>query len=85
MNVKPLTLTGLVLTLALTLAMGVPAQEDHGTMDHPPEATGQFQRIEQPLWSKVAVASAGLGLIGLELWWFVFSKPKPPKAAVTGE
>ncbi len=85
MNVKPFTLTGLVLTLALTLATGVPAQEDHGTMDHRPEATGQFQRIDQPLWSRLAVTSAGLGLIGLELWWFVFSKPQPPKVAATGE
>lgn len=36
----------------------------------------QFQRVEQPLWVKGAVTAGGLGLIGLELWWFVLSKPR---------
>lgn len=31
----------------------------------------QFERIEQPLGVKVAVTLGGLGLIGLELWWFL--------------
>ncbi|WP_413173781.1 hypothetical protein [Anabaena azotica] len=34
----------------------------------------QLQIIEQPLGVKVAVTTGGLGLIGLELWWFIFSK-----------
>ncbi|ARV59641.1 hypothetical protein BZZ01_14270 [Nostocales cyanobacterium HT-58-2] len=42
--------------------------------------TGQFRRIEQPLWVKGAVTAGGLGLIGLELWWFLLSKPKLQKA-----
>jgi plastocyanin domain-containing protein len=32
--------------------------------------------MEQPLWAKVAVTTLGFGLIGLEIWWFVLSKPK---------
>ena len=36
----------------------------------------QFQRIDQPLANKIAVTLGGLGLIGLELWWFLLSKPK---------
>ncbi|MBH8577812.1 cupredoxin domain-containing protein [Nostocaceae cyanobacterium CENA369] len=36
--------------------------------------TSEFRRIEQPLALKVGVAIAGLGLIGLELWWFLLSK-----------
>lgn len=36
----------------------------------------QFRRIEQPLTNKAAVTLGGLGLIGLELWWFLLSKPK---------
>ena len=36
----------------------------------------QFRRIEQPLVNKAAVTLGGLGLIGLELWWFLLSKPK---------
>ncbi len=44
------------------------------------ETTGQFQRIEQSLGNKVAVTLGGVGLMGLELWWFLFSKPKSQKA-----
>lgn len=39
------------------------------------EADSQFQMIEQPLPWKIAVTMGGLGLIGLELWWFVWSQP----------
>ncbi|MBD2519576.1 cupredoxin domain-containing protein [Nostoc sp. FACHB-973] len=48
----------------------------------PPQAsqTTQFRRIEQPLWVKGAVTTTGLGLIGLEIWWFLLSKPKSQKA-----
>lgn len=42
--------------------------------------TTKFQRIEQPLNNKIAVTLGGLGLIGLELWWFLLSKPKSQKA-----
>lgn len=40
------------------------------------DRTGQFQPIEQPLRNKIIVTVGGLGLIGLELWWFLLSKPK---------
>ena len=46
------------------------------------EQTSQFQKIEQPLGLKLAVALCGLGLIGAELWWFRFSKTKSQKAQV---
>lgn len=46
--------------------------------------TNQFQRIEQPLGSRIAVTLGGLGLIGLELWWFLLSKPKARPAAIKG-
>lgn len=39
-----------------------------------------FRTIEQPLWVKGTVTTVGLALIGLEIWWFVFSKAKPQKA-----
>ena len=38
--------------------------------------TKQFQKIEQPLGLKIIVLTGGLGLIGAELWWFIFSKTK---------
>ncbi|NJK36879.1 MAG: cupredoxin domain-containing protein [Oscillatoriales cyanobacterium RM2_1_1] len=43
--------------------------------------TAQFQRIEQPIWIKGAITLAGLGLLGLELWWFLGSKPQSKKAS----
>lgn len=46
--------------------------------EHTTERT-QFRRIEQPLGNKVAVTLGGLGLMGLELWWFLLSKPKSQK------
>jgi plastocyanin domain-containing protein len=44
------------------------------------EQTGQFRPIEQPLRNKIIVTVGGLGLIGLELWWFLLSKPKSARA-----
>lgn len=46
--------------------------------------SGEFQRIEQPLGNKIAVTLGGLGLISLELWWFLLSKPKSQQAAIAG-
>ncbi|KZL49002.1 MULTISPECIES: hypothetical protein [Cyanophyceae] len=42
------------------------------------EETSQFQAIEQPLGLKVGVTMGGIALIGLELWWFLFSKSSAP-------
>ncbi len=44
------------------------------------ESTSKFRRIEQPLQLKIGVTLGGLALIGVELWWFVFSKTKAEKA-----
>lgn len=50
-----------------------------------PPQPSQFQPIEQPFASKVAVTLGGLSLIGLELWWFLLSKPKSRQATAKGE
>lgn len=34
----------------------------------------EFQSIEQPLPLKFVITLAGLGLIALELWWFLGQK-----------
>ena len=60
------------LLLVLGLATGTPAQMS----PHNSPPTADFQHSEQPLWLKALVTGGGLGLIGLELWWFVFSQPK---------
>jgi len=57
------------------------AQMSHeGMRQAETEPKSQFRRIEQPLWLKSAVTIGGIGLIGLELWWFLLSKPKSQKA-----
>ncbi len=45
--------------------------------------TNKFRQIEQPLGLKAGVVAAGAGLIGLELWWFLFSKNKARMAQVS--
>ncbi|NES95858.1 MAG: hypothetical protein F6K32_11600 [Desertifilum sp. SIO1I2] len=47
---------------------------------HPHTATREeFRYIEQPLPLKVGLTLGGLGLIGLELWWFLGnSSPSQP-------
>ena len=44
------------------------------------EHTTRFRRIEQPLGLKVGVTIGGVAVIGLELWWFLFSKTKAAQA-----
>lgn len=46
-----------------------------GSVQMPNSQTSEFQRIEQPIETKIAITIAGLGLMGLELWWFLLSKP----------
>ncbi|HEY9762678.1 MAG TPA: cupredoxin domain-containing protein [Trichocoleus sp.] len=75
----------------LSLLPGGSQAMDHSmppeAMDHsmPPEATDSgFQPIEQPLPIKLAVTAGGLGLMGLELWWFLFSRPQARRAHLAG-
>jgi plastocyanin domain-containing protein len=86
MMVKKTALTGIIASLGLVLGIAsgeVVAQMPH-SMDEmqpsPNRSTEQFQKIEQPLVNKIVVTLGGLGLIGLELWWFLLSKPKSAKA-----
>ena len=60
--------------LLLSVTSVVKASETH------PKETAQFQHIEQPLAAKAGVTLGGLGLIGLELWWFIFTKTKSRQA-----
>ncbi|AFZ01556.1 cupredoxin domain-containing protein [Calothrix sp. PCC 6303] len=56
------------------------AQNTHEMPHSKNSQTTEFQRIEQQLWVKAAVTAGGLGLIGLNLWWFLLSKAKSQKA-----
>ncbi|MDQ2100323.1 MAG: hypothetical protein QQW96_22070 [Tychonema bourrellyi B0820] len=61
------------LGIMLGIASGVRANQ---ISIHPANSTAQFRHIEQPLNLKIGVTAGGLTLIGLELWWFLFSKNK---------
>jgi hypothetical protein len=68
----------IVSIISLGLVLGIASGETAAQTSHQTHSvqTNQFQRIDQPLGNKVAVTLGGLGLIGLELWWFLLSKPK---------
>ncbi|MBD2154301.1 cupredoxin domain-containing protein [Leptolyngbya sp. FACHB-16] len=63
---------------------GALASEPHTESHTASPAETTVRRIDQPLTSKVAVTLGGLGLIGLELWWFLGTKTKLRKAVATG-
>ncbi|WP_143289242.1 cupredoxin domain-containing protein, partial [Brunnivagina elsteri] len=56
------------------------AQIPHETHASATEKTSEFQYVQQPLWVKGTVTASILGLIGLEIWWFLLSKPKAKTA-----
>ena len=59
------------LGIMLSITSGVRANQ----ISIPPaNSTAQFRQVEQPLSLKIGVTAGGLTLIGLELWWFLFSK-----------
>lgn len=60
--------------------MAAPEGNMNMDMPHGSPSNQEFQKIEQPLGIKLGVTAAGIGLIGLELWWFLGSKPKSQKA-----
>jgi plastocyanin domain-containing protein len=69
---------------SLGLMLGIASGEAAAQMPHQISSetapTTQFRRIEQPLGLKISVTAGGIALIGLELWWFLLSKPKSQKA-----
>ena len=68
------SLVGLVIFLSLTTNSASAHKQLQETISTSvAKETSQFSQIEQPLGLKLAVALAGLGLIGAELWWFKFS------------
>lgn len=67
------------LVLGLTSGAAVAQMADEG-MQGAEKRTSQFERIHQPLWLKGTVTLGGLGLIGIELWWFLLNKPKSQTA-----
>ncbi len=80
MNIKiktGLQFSGIFLSILIVNSAPLRAMESHSE-----PANTQFRTIEQPLSTKMAVTTGGLALIGLELWWFLFSKSKAKKATL---
>ena len=62
--------------MGLSIVLGASASQAQMPADRAmPQST--FHRLEQPLGAKIGVAIGGFALIGLELWWFLGSKPQP--------
>lgn len=66
-----------------SIAANVPDRATN-SMSHPTGNSGQLQPIEQPLSNKIIVTLAGLGLMGLELWWFLLNKPQASQSEAQG-
>ena len=64
------SLTGII--LGLTTMLPVTARETKSNQG--------FEKIQQPLAVKLLVSAGGIGLIGLELWWFLVSDKTAKKA-----
>lgn len=78
-------LTGLGLLLGLSSSVAILSGSGIANAQMPmampkPGQTTQFRRLEQPLGLKIGVVAGGAALIGLELWWFLFSKKQAQKA-----
>lgn len=91
--VKPCQLIGTLASVGLILGSGgaisvtsaaaeIMAPESNIQQHHNSISNQEFQRIEQPLSVKLLVTAIGASLIGLELWWFLGSKPKSQKANI---
>lgn len=78
------TLAGLGFLLGAISGALAAETKMNGMDKHATPQSSQFQRLEQPLGNKLVVTVGGLGLISLELWWFLLSKPKSRKATTEG-
>ncbi len=75
---------GLVMGLVPSIAL-LPGTDANAQMPTAPPAAEhtRFRRLEQPLGLKIGVVAGGVALVGLELWWFLFSKNQSKKADTT--
>lgn len=77
---KPVAVGLLLISLGGAIALPQTAalamHPSSNTHEAPAQTEPQFSTIEQPLVVKLGVTLAGLGLIGLELWWFLLSNKR---------
>jgi plastocyanin domain-containing protein len=64
------------LGLLLSITFSIPAAAATSAQMSPQK--NQFHQIEQPLGLKFGLALTGVALIGLNFWWFVFSRNQVP-------
>ncbi|NET27047.1 cupredoxin domain-containing protein [Okeania sp. SIO1I7] len=69
-----------ILTAILTLSLLFGTASVSQAQTESTETNNNFAHLEQPLHLKILVTLGGLGLIGAEVWWFLFSKTKSQKA-----
>jgi plastocyanin domain-containing protein len=80
MIVKKIMISSIV---SFGIVLGVCSGEVFAQVNHEVSSensqTTVFRHIEQPVGVKGAVTASTVALIGLELWWFLWSKPKTQK------
>ncbi len=79
------SLAGLGFLLGVTANVALAQMPHQMSPNSSQEQTTQFSRIEQPLGLKVGVTVGGIALIGLELWWFLWSKTKAEEQGRWGD
>lgn len=67
---------GILCGSSLFLSMMLLNPSPSASASNPLPLATQFRQIDQPSALKMGVALGGAALIGLELWWFLGSKPK---------
>jgi plastocyanin domain-containing protein len=80
LNIPKIWMPLLVVATVLATGTTVTAQEMSEMPGHQANPSPGIQKIEQPLPVKAGVIVGGVALIGLELWWFLFSKKKTQPA-----
>jgi plastocyanin domain-containing protein len=62
--------------LNLLLSIMFLNQGQSTSVSNPLPLASQFKRIDQPIALQLGVTLGGAAIIGLELWWFLGSRPK---------
>lgn len=81
-----MTVQPLLLSAVFAMSSPVPAEPIKVAAAAPTamETRQSFKPVDQPPWADTVVTAGGLALIGLELWWFLVSRPRSQAAVTRG-
>ncbi|MBW4552744.1 MAG: hypothetical protein KME35_16780 [Aphanocapsa sp. GSE-SYN-MK-11-07L] len=67
---------GVLFGSSLLLSMMLLNPSHSASASNPLPLATQFRQIDQPIPLRLGITLGGAALIGLELWWFLYSRPK---------